>query len=180
MAYHQDDKLTLVEPFLTLGRELRCAPFPPVKDTLGLNIMQNITIRNMALADYERVIQLWKSCDGVHMHRDYSETYEGMENFLIRNSGMSFIALDGKNIVGAVLGSHDGRRGFINHLAVMKAYRKKGIARQLVENVIRALKGEGMLKIAIFILKNNADTQAFWQRIGFSHEDIVDVHSIVV
>jgi N-acetylglutamate synthase len=142
--------------------------------------MQNITIRNMTLADYERVIQLWESCDGVHMHRDYSETYEGMENFLIRNPGMSFIASNGENIVGAVLGSHDGRRGFINHLAVMKAYRKKGIARQLVKNVIKALKGEGMLKIAIFILKNNADAQSFWQKIGFAHEDIVDVHSIVV
>lgn len=134
----------------------------------------------MALTDYDKVIKLWYSCDGVHMHRDYSETYQGIENFLLRNPDMSFIALDGKKIVGAVLGSHDGRRGFINHLAVMKPYRKKGIARLLVENVIRALKSEGMLKIAIFVLKNNADAQTFWRRMGFAHEDIVELHSIVV
>lgn len=85
-----------------------------------------------------------------------------------------------KKIVGAVLGSHDGRIGFINHLAVMKPYRKKGIARLLVENVIRALKSEGMLKIAIFVLKNNADAKTFWRRMGFAHEDIVELHSIVV
>lgn len=96
------------------------------------------------------------------------------------NLHMSFVALDGEKVVGAVLGSHDGRRGFINHLAVMKPYRKQGIARLLVENVIRALKGEGMLKIAIFVLKNNTDAQAFWRILGFAHENIVDVHSIIL
>jgi ribosomal protein S18 acetylase RimI-like enzyme len=79
-----------------------------------------------------------------------------------------------------VLGSHDGRRGFINHLAVMGPYREQGIARQLIENVIRKLESEGMLKIAIFVLKNNATAQAFWRKMGFSLESIVDVHSIVI
>jgi ribosomal protein S18 acetylase RimI-like enzyme len=142
--------------------------------------MQNITIRNMALTDYDCVIQLWNACDGVHMHRDYSETYEGLENFLNRNPGMSFVALDGEKFIGAILGSHDGRRGFINHLAVIKPFRKHGIARLLVENVIRVLKDEGILKIAIFVLKNNSDGQVFWRKIGFAHEDIVDLYSIKV
>jgi hypothetical protein len=60
--------------------------------------MKNITIRNMALTDYENVVQLWDSCDGVHMHRDYSETRRGIEYFLLRNPNMSFIALDGERI----------------------------------------------------------------------------------
>lgn len=134
----------------------------------------------MELKDYERVIQLWNSCDGVHMHRDYSETYEGMKNFLNRNPGMSFIALDGEIIVGAVLGSHDGRRGFLNHLAVMKPYRKQEIARLIVDKVIGALKSEGMQKIAAFVLKNNEDARAFWRKLGFAHEDIVDVYCTII
>jgi len=142
--------------------------------------MEPITIRNMALKDYEGVIQLWNACEGVHMHRDYSETYEGISNFLNRNPGMSFIALDGEVIVGAVLGSHDGRRGFINHLAVLGQYRKNGIARSLVENVIETLKAAGMRKIAVFILKDNSGGRAFWLKMGFANEDIVDIYSIVV
>lgn len=114
------------------------------------------------------------------MHRDYSETYEGIESFLNRNPDMSFIALDGEEIVGAVLGSHDGRRGFINHLAVLRPYRKQGIARLLVENVINSLKGAGIRKIPIFILRNNVGAQAFWDRVGFMNEAIIGVHSIVV
>ena len=134
----------------------------------------------MALTDYESVIQLWTGCDGVYMHGDFSETYEGMEGFLRRNPEMSFVALDGEEIVGAVLGSHDGRRGFINHLAVLKSYRRRGIARLLVENVIYALKGEGIQKIVIFILKNNSNARAFWRRVGYTDETIIDVYSIVV
>jgi hypothetical protein len=78
--------------------------------------MGNIVIRKMELTDYEQVIQLWKSCEGIHMHNDHSETYEGIAFFLSRNPGLSFVALNEKEIVGVVLGSHDGRRGYINHL----------------------------------------------------------------
>jgi ribosomal protein S18 acetylase RimI-like enzyme len=42
------------------------------------------------------------------------------------------------------------------------------------------LEGEGILKIATFVLKNNATAQAFWKKMGFSLENIVDVHSIVI
>ncbi len=87
---------------------------------------------------------------------------------------MSFVALDEKEIVGTILGSHDGRRGFINHLAVKAQYRKHGIARKLVGNTIDSLKSAGMRKIVIFILKNNIAAQSFWERIGFANEDIIE------
>lgn len=134
----------------------------------------------MVPTDYERVVQLWNSCDGIHMHNDYSETQEGIDIFLSRNPGLSFVALNAKEIVGVVLGSHDGRRGFINHLAVIEEYRKQGIASLLVENVFSALKNAGMRKIIIFVLKDNVGVHAFWKRIGFANEKIIEMQSIVV
>jgi ribosomal protein S18 acetylase RimI-like enzyme len=142
--------------------------------------MQDIRIENLTFSDYEEVFSFWNSCDGLHMHHDHSETPEGFLIFLERNLGLCFVARDGKKIIGAVLGSHDGRRGFINHMAVSSAYRKKGIGRMLVHNVIESLKSVGIRKILIFVLKNSPDAQAFWKHMGFLKEDIIDIHSLVV
>jgi len=142
--------------------------------------MQDIRIEHLALSDYEAVFSFWNSCDGLHMHHDYSETLEGFSHFLERNPDLCFVARDGEKIIGAVLGSHDGRRGFINHMAVSSEYRKKGIGRMLIHNVIESLKSVGIRKILIFVLKNSPDAQAFWKNLGFSKEDIIDIHSLVV
>ena len=140
--------------------------------------MQNIKIEHLTFSDYEKVFSFWNSCDGLNMHHDYSETPEGFSYFLDRNPGFCFLARDGEKIIGAVLGSHDGRRGFINHMAVSNEYRNKGIGRILVHNVIESLKSIGIKKILIFVLKSSPDAQAFWKHMGFSKEDIIDTHSL--
>ncbi|MDY6905853.1 MAG: GNAT family N-acetyltransferase [Thermodesulfobacteriota bacterium] len=142
--------------------------------------MQNIKIDPLCFSDFDAVLSLWQACDGngLHLHHDVSETPQGFSLFLNRNPGLSFVARDGKDIVGAVLGSHDGRRGFINHLAVAQSYRRKGIGRALARSVIDAIKAGGIPKIVIFILKNNPDAQAFWLQLGFAREDIIDTYSL--
>lgn len=142
--------------------------------------MRNIRIEQLSFSDYDEVFAFWNSCDGLYMHHDYSETPEGFSYFLKRNPGHSFIARDGDRIIGAVLGSHDGRRGFINHMAVSDEHRKKGIGRTLVQNVIESLKSVGIRKIVIFVLRSNREAQAFWKHLGFSREDIADAHTLVI
>ncbi len=53
--------------------------------------------------------------------------------YLARNPDMSFLAQVEDALVGAVLCGHDGRRGFIWHLAVHPEFRHQGIGRRLVE-----------------------------------------------
>jgi hypothetical protein len=46
--------------------------------------------------------------------------------------------------------------------------------------VFDALKSAGMRKIVIFVLKDNVGAHAFWKRIGFANEDIIEMQSLVV
>jgi N-acetylglutamate synthase len=139
----------------------------------------NTSIESLQITDYAEVFAFWRNIQGIYLHNDYSETPEGFARFLERNPGHSFVARNGGRLVGAVLGSQDGRRGFINHMAVAPEYRRLGIGRQLAGKVTQSLKAVGILKVALFVLKTSPEARAFWSSIGFKPEELVDVYSII-
>ncbi len=127
--------------------------------------MINIAIRPFELSRYDDVIALWKRCEGVVL-RD-ADTREALTVYLERNPGLSFVAVAGDQIVGAILGGHDGRRGYIHHLAVDAGCRRQGIAHKLVETCLQGLKCAGIRKTHIFIFAENEDGKAFWKSQGW-------------
>ncbi len=101
-----------------------------------------------------------------------SDTAPAIGRFLARNPDLSPIALasDG-SLVGAVLCGHDGRRGYLHHLAVDVAHRKRGIARTLVDHCLSSLQLLGILKCNIFLFRDHARGADFWQHNGWSARD---------
>lgn len=126
-----------------------------------------ITYHPMTIADYDAVLALWQGVDGVGLHLAEADSRDGIAAYLRRNPGMSLVVRDGARVVGAVLCGHDGRRGFLNHLAVRAEYRGRGIGRELVDRCFAALRAEGIVKCTIMVYADNADGQAFWERLGW-------------
>lgn len=126
----------------------------------------NIVIREMVIQDYDEVLALWQTSEGVGL----SDTdLEGsIASYLQRNPGLSFVARDGQHLVGAVLCGHDGRRGYIHHLAVRESHRRRGLGRALVERCLSALRRAGIDKCHIFVFADNQGTIAFWKSIGWT------------
>jgi ribosomal protein S18 acetylase RimI-like enzyme len=122
---------------------------------------QEFLIESFTLRHYEAVYDLWDRCPGVGLSS--ADARDCIASYLERNPGMSFIALAGANVIGAILGGHDGRRGYIHHLAVEESYRRQGIGRQLVENCLKALEGAGIQKCHLFIFHENDGGIAFWE-----------------
>ena len=87
-----------------------------------------------------------------------------------RNPGLSRVAEENGTIVGAVLCGHDGRRGWIYHLATAPGYRGRGIARLLVNDCIEGLRRIGIKRAIILVAGDNARGHDFWLRNGW--EDI--------
>jgi N-acetylglutamate synthase len=126
----------------------------------------NHAIRPMTIADYEAVLQLWQKTEGVGLNE--SDGREPIESFLARNPGLSQVALNGAHIVGAVLCGHDGRRGYLHHLAVTKTHRKQGLGKALVEACLADLARLGIPKCNIFLFADNAEGEAFWKHNGWA------------
>ena len=126
----------------------------------------NYAIRAMTIADYEVVLQLWQNTEGIGLNE--SDSRENIEVFLARNPGLSRVAVGGNKIVGAVLCGHDGRRGYLHHLAVANTHRKLGLGRQLVEACLADLARQGISKCSIFLFADNAAGEAFWKHNGWA------------
>lgn len=98
----------------------------------------------------------------------------GINAFLRRNPDTCFVAEIGSQIIGVIMVDNDGRRGYIYHTAVNTKYRKQGIARQLVNTAIDALKLVGINKVALVVFVRNENGNNFWEKLGFTiREDLV-------
>ncbi len=124
------------------------------------------TIRELTLSDYDAVLALWQSSEGVGLSDADSRAAIG--RYLARNPGLSFTAWDGDELAGAILCGHDGRRGYVHHLAVRPSHRRQGLGKALAARCLDALAAEGIDKCHLFVFANNADAMAFWESVGWS------------
>ena len=136
------------------------------------------TITPFTMIDYDAVIALWQVSDGVGLSS--ADTPESIQFYLERNPGMSFVAKQDDTVIGAVLGGHDGRRGYIHHLAIHPDYRRQGIGQQLVDFCLEALHAVGIQKCHLFIFKENQSGIAFWKATGWSYREDIAVISKMI
>ena len=131
-----------------------------------------MTIRCMRPDDYEAVYALWSRCSGVGL-RSADDSPQGIGQYLRRNPSTCFVAETGGQLTGAILCGHDGRRGYIYHLAVADAHRRNGIGSALVDHALAALKREGIRKAALVAFADNIPGNLFWEKQGFTlREDL--------
>jgi putative acetyltransferase len=132
-----------------------------------------IAILPMVQHDLESVLDLWSKTEGVGLNE--SDSPDDLRAYLVRNPGLSLIVRDGDRVVGALLCGHDGRRGYLHHLAVRPEYRKRGLGRQMVEACLAALTGIGIRKCNIFLYAHNEPGAQFWKRCGWSQRGDLQV-----
>jgi len=119
----------------------------------------------MRLNRYDELMEFWKSCEGLCLSDD--DSYENLRIFLKRNPKLNYVVLHGNRIIAAVKCSHDGRRGYLHHLAVKEEFRKKGIARELIDRCLSNLRETGIQRYRVFVMDRNQEAIKFWKHIGF-------------
>jgi ribosomal protein S18 acetylase RimI-like enzyme len=129
-------------------------------------VAPNVRLRPLRLADYAAVLTLWKKTEGIGLNE--SDTRPAIAAFLRHNPGMSAVAIAGGRVIGAVLCGHDGRRGYLHHLAVARRWRRRGLGRSLVEFCLGKLHAAGIPKCNLFLFSNNSAGKTFWRSLGWS------------
>jgi N-acetylglutamate synthase len=129
-------------------------------------------IRPMTAADLPAARALWSRAEGVEL-AEGDEEFE-LAGFLQRNPGMSQVAFSGVTLVGAVLAGHDGRRGYLYHLAVAPSARGHGLGRELVSRALPLLKQQGLRRALLLVATDNASGKAFWSRCGWEQLDLAE------
>ncbi len=134
-----------------------------------------INIRPMTIDDYDEIFAMWQITSKRALSS--ADSREQIERYLKRNEGLSLVAVADGKIVGTVLAGHDGRRGFIHHMAVLPEYRRRRIGHALAEKAIANITSQGIEKTHIFCYQNNETGQKFWSDFGFEKRDDIFIYS---
>jgi len=131
-------------------------------------------IRQARATDYRAIIALWQRA-GLTYEPQGRDSPEAIARQIEANGRLIWVAQsESGSLLGVVFGSHDGRKGWINRLAVDPAHRREGIAGRLVQMAEAALKQEGIGIVAALIEEPNPASMALFKRLGYSERrDIV-------
>ena len=132
---------------------------------------QGVYIRQFKNKDYNKIISLWSSAN-LPVRPNGRDSYKKL-SAQVRNGNVILLVaeLNGK-IVGTVLGTHDGRKGWINRLAVDTEFRRKNIARDLVSEAEKWFETSRLEVFACVIEGNNTTSMELFKKLGYEEWDV--------
>ena len=133
--------------------------------------------RQLEISDHAALMALWRASAGISLRE--ADSPANMERYLRRNPGLSFVAEDAGRVVASLMAGHDGRRGYIQHLAVADGHRRRGIAGRLLELCLAALADAGIEKSHVHVVRDNRDGIEFWSRRGWTPRTEIAMYSFV-
>lgn len=126
-------------------------------------------IRGFTLDDYDAAAALWRDADHMSV-----PSREEMRRVLGQASELVLVAEDEGRVVGVVVGTDDGRRGWIFRLAVSPERRRQRIGEALVDELEQRLIARGATRIRLLVVGTNEPARRFWEASGYEpFEDIV-------
>ena len=135
--------------------------------------MTMVKVRELTINDYDALCALWEEA-GLPFRPNGRDQRERIAREIEGPCSVFLIAEDEGELVGAILGTHDGRKGWINRLAVSPRHRRQGIASELVAAVEERLSARGIEIFAGQIEDWNESSMIFFERLGYTqHDDII-------
>lgn len=117
-------------------------------------------------------------CDGIG--RRSADSPAALRRFLLRNPGLSVVATHRRAIIGCAFAGHDGRRGYLHHVAVDAEHRRAGLGRKIVDLALARLLAIGIEKVHCDVFRTNRTALRFWRAAGWTRRNDLARLSIVL
>ncbi|MBK9925820.1 MAG: GNAT family acetyltransferase [Anaerolineales bacterium] len=127
-------------------------------------------IREFQMTDYDAVIGLWQITD-IPLGR--TDDQAGVIHKMERDPDLFLVGIENDVLVGAVMGTYDGRRGWINHLAIHPNYQGRGYGAAIVAQLEERLRKKGCQKLNLLIEPKNAKVQHFYETLDYQREELI-------
>jgi glycerol-1-phosphatase len=122
------------------------------------------TVRTARDADLDAALALWDQAGMLGYTPDPHRDIAGVRS---RDPDLFLVAEREGRVVGVLLGSTDGRRGWMHRLAVTPGARRAGLGGALVAEAERRMARRGLAQVNLLHFSDNVDAAAFWERQGY-------------
>jgi ribosomal protein S18 acetylase RimI-like enzyme len=131
------------------------------------SIQVTMIVRDFRMGDFDAVTDLWRRAgDGVHLGR--SDTLKEIAKKVQRDPDLFVVAEEDGQLIGAVMGGFDGRRGMVYHLATDPSFRRQGVASTLMDALEQRLRAKGCVKAYLLVTNDNHEAQAYYLERGWA------------
>lgn len=128
---------------------------------------ENLYIRQLGLDDYEELLALWRR-SGLHSLKPRGRDSRASLARQLASGVQVILGLEADGqLIGAVVTTHDSRKGWINRLVIDPHSRRQGHAARLITAAEETLHEQGMHVIAVLIEGDNSASLALFQKAGY-------------
>ncbi len=129
-------------------------------------------IRCFRPEDEPSVVTLWQQCDLV---RPWNNPHRDICRKLKVNPEWFLVGLVDGQVVATAMAGYEGHRGWLNYVAVVPEFQRRGLARVIVAEAEQLLRKAGCPKINLQIRTSNQAVIEFYRRLGYTVDEVVSM-----
>ncbi len=123
-------------------------------------------IKTLGIEDYDDMIEIWKD-SGLSYRPEGRDAREEIDRQMHEFGDLFLGAFKDGKLVGVIVGTDDGRKGWINRLAVVPGHQREGIAIDLIRAIESALKRRNRRIISALIELPNDPSISLFKKAGY-------------
>ncbi len=116
---------------------------------------------------YDALLALWDHC-GLPYEKHGRDSREQLERQTYDDHVVFLVMTDNGHLIGSVIGTYDGRKGWINRLAIDPEYRGRRLAARLIAAAETGLAEMGAAILSALIEDQNFPSMAAFTQAGYT------------
>ena len=127
----------------------------------------DLQVRQLTIADYDEIVRVWLDA-GLPFKPNGRERRDYLQKEMLQPFCAFFGLESDDRLIGVIIANWDGRRGWLNRLAIDPDYRGKWYAATLIQAAEQFLIGQGAMVLAGLIDEENLPSMAAFTKAGYS------------
>jgi ribosomal protein S18 acetylase RimI-like enzyme len=140
------------------------------------NLGTRVRYRSLDKDELRDMVHLWSEA-GLSFRPRGRDSMLRLKRQRDRDPELFLGAFAGDRLVGVALLSHDGRKGWINRLAVHPSFRHRGIAAELIARSERILRRRSLHIFCVHIEQEAKESMRLFEKSGYRLEDRIHYYT---
>lgn len=135
--------------------------------------MLHLNYKILCKDDIDEIYKIWLK-SGIELKQKGRDSKKSLIRQMDLQNVRFIGAFNGEQMLGVVLATHDGRKGWINRISTLPEFQKHGIASGLISEAEKWFKNENIEVFSALIYEDNLPSIALFEKANYKHIKSID------